>query len=137
MFLTLCSVSQLQTIREAGGDPEDEGSDSEEGSSESEDDVPLRSTNPVITIYIDADSKEVATQTDPGELGSGCKCDVVLQKLDRLFEAVELMNSEVRVMTSDVYNIKQRCKAMESELVGCLTCIHVCMCNNIIHVRTV
>ena len=136
MFLT-CSVFQLQTIQEAGGDPEDEGSDSEEGSSEGEDDVPLRSTNPVITIYIDADSKEVATQTDPGELRSSCKCDMMLQKLDRLFEAVELMNSEVRVMTSDVYNIKQRCKAMESELVGCLTCIHVCMCNNIIHVRTV
>ena len=122
----------MQTIQEADDDPEDESLDSEEGSSEGED-VPLKSTNPVITIYVDDNSREVATQTDPSELGSSCKCDVVLQKLDKVLEAVELMSTEMGVTTSDVYDIKQRCTAMENQLFSMVgyntvcTCVHVYM----------
>ena len=92
--------------------------DSEENSSKSEDDVPLKSTDHMITIYVDNSLKEVAIQTDPSELhvGCSCKCDLVLQMLDKVLEAVELMSSEMGVTTSDVYDIKQRCKAMENQL---------------------
>ena len=119
---------QLQTIQEADNDSENESLDSEEGGSGSDEDVPLRSTNPVITIYVDDNSMEVATQTDPSELhiGSSCKCDLVLQKLDKVLEAVELMSSEMGVTTSDVQDIKQRCKAMENRLFSM-----VCMCTYI------
>ena len=120
---------QLQTIQEADHDSENESLDSEEGGSESDEDVvPLRSINPVITIYVDDNSMKVATQTDPSELhiGSSCKCDLVLQKLDKVLEAVELMSSEMGVTTLDVQDIKQRCKAMENQLFSMVcTCIHV------------
>lgn len=121
---------QLQTIQEADHDSENESS--EEGSSESDEDVPLRSTNPVITIYIDDNSKEVATQTDPSELhiGSSCKCDLVFQKLDKVLEAVELMSSEMGVTTSDVHDIKQRCKAMENQLFS-MVCVCTYTCTRI------
>ena len=66
--------------------------------------MPLTSMAHVITIYIDDSS------------GSSCKCDLVLQKLDQVLEAVELISSEMGVTTSDVYDIKQRCKAMENQL---------------------
>ena len=92
----------------------------------------------MITIYVDDSSKEVATQTDPSELRSSCKCDLVLKKLDQVLEAVELISSEMGVTTSDVFDIKQRCKAMENQLfsmVCCLTytvqCVHY-MCIHII-----
>ena len=136
LYLHCIPHSQLQTIHEgvAGDDSEDASSDSEDGSSEgegkSEDDMPPTSTDNVITIYIDDSSKEIATQTDPSELGSSCKCDLVLQKLDQVLEAVELISSEMGVTTSDVYDIKQRCKAMENQffLMVCYnrTCTSVC-----------
>ena len=119
---------QLQTIQEADHDSENESQDSEDGGSESDEDVPLRSTNPMLNIYVDDTSMEVATQTDPSELhiGSSCKCDLVLQRLDKVLEAVELMSSEMGVTTLDVQDIKQRCKAMENQLFSMVcTCVYI------------
>ena len=105
-------LTQLQTIHEggagddskdansdseggAGDDSEDVNSDSEGGSSEveGEDDVPLKSIDNVITIYVDDSSNDVATQTDPSELGL---CDLVIQRLDKVL-AIELISSEMGV----------------------------------------
>ena len=116
--------SQLQTTQKTGEGPEDVKSDSEDGSSgdcDTSSEVPLTSTENIITIYVDDNSKEVATQTDNSELSS-CRCDLVLQKLDQVLEVVELISSEMGVTTSDVYDIKQRCKAMENQLFLMVCC---------------
>ena len=78
-----------------GNDSEDANSDYEGGSSEveGEDDVPLKSTDNVIIIYVDDSSNDVATQTDPSELGL---CDLVIQRLDKVL-AIELISSEMGV----------------------------------------
>ena len=105
--------------------------------------MPLTNTDHVITIYEDDSSKEVATQTDPSELGSSCKCDLVLKKLDQVLETVELISSEMGVTTSDVFDIKKRCKAMENQLfsMACwliytrvyTTCVYMCIHNNYVY----
>ena len=102
----------------AGDDSGDANSDSGGGSSEveGENDVSLKSADNVI-IYVDDSSNDVAPQTDPSELGSSCKFDPVVQKLDKVLEAVELISSEMRVAFSDIYDIKQRCKVMENQLI--------------------
>ena len=56
----------------------------------------------------------------------------MLQKLDQVLEVVELISSEMGVTTSDVYDIKQRCKSMENQLflmVCCYTCVFIMVHN--------
>ena len=93
----------------------------------------LKSSPNMITIHVSDTSttseatctREATTQTEAVPPQSSCQCALVIQKIEKVLEAME-MSSELAMTSLDMSDLKQRCEAIESQLIWMVSYPHVC-----------